>query len=309
MKIGVLGVGGIGGYFGARLLAAGQSLHFVARGAHGAALAGRGLDLSSPFGDLSLTGLSVSEEMESLADCDIILHCTKMWDVEESGRRLAACLAEDALVLPFQNGVEAAGLLAGSLGDRRVAQGIAYISAFIEAPGRIKHANKAHRLALGARDPAQRDRLEAFCAAGQAAGFEAVMSKRPDLDLWRKMMVLTALAGATALRRVPLGPVRRTPSGPLLLRRLVEEAMAVARAEGVALPDDSVATILGQLEGFPDSMEASMAMDLRRGNRLELPWLNGAVLRLATKHGLAVPTTAAVVSALEPYQEGERRAA
>ncbi len=306
MRIGVLGVGGIGGYFGARLAAAGNELHFVARGAHGEALAGSGLQLESPFGDLSLTGLSVSDRLESLADCDLIMHCTKMWEVEESGRSLAACLSDEALVVPFQNGVEAADLLAASLGDARVAQGIAYISAFIEAPGRIRHANKAHRLALGARQPDQADCLQAFCEIGTAAGFEAVMSKGLAVDLWRKMIVLTALAGATGLRRVPLGAIRRTPSGGILLKRLAEEALAVALAEGVAMPDDSVAKILGQLESFPDSMEASMAMDLRHGRRLELPWLNEAILRLAERHGLSVPTTVAVVAALQPFQEASR---
>ncbi len=309
MRIGVLGVGGIGGYFGGRLAAAGSHVHFIARGAHGAAMAERGLTVQSPFGDVALAKPSVSDRLESLADCDLILHCTKMWDVEESGRTLAGCLSDTALVVPFQNGVEAADLLAASLGDARVAQGIAYISAFIDAPGLIRHANKAHRLALGARHPDQQQRLEAFCAAGTAAGFEAVMSKRRDIDLWRKMMVLTALAGATALRRVALGSIRRTPSGPTLLRNLVEEALAVALASGVAMPEDSAAKILGQLDSFPETMEASMAVDLRRGNRLELPWLNGAILRLAEKHGVAVPTTAAVVAALMPFQEGVTHAA
>lgn len=309
MRVGVLGVGGIGGYFGGRLAAAGTPVHFIARGAHGAAIAERGLTVQSPFGDVALAKPSVSEALESLGDRDLVLHCTKMWDVEESGRSLAACLSDSALVIPFQNGVEAAGLLAASLGDARVAQGIAYISAFIDAPGHIRHANKAHRLALGARHPDQQERLEAFCAAGTAAGFEAVISKDRDLDLWRKMMVLTALAGATALRRVPLGPIRRTPSGPRLLRNLVEEAMAVALACGVAMPENSVEKVLGQLDSFPETMEASMAVDLRRGNRLELPWLNGAILRLAQKHDLEVPTTAAVVAALTRFQEGVSRAA
>ncbi len=309
MKIGVLGVGGIGGYFGARLMAAGESLHFVARGAHGAALAQEGLKVESPFGNLDLKGVSVSDRLDSLADCDLVLHCTKMWDVEESGRALAACLSDSALVVPFQNGVEAASLLAKSLGDRRVAQGIAYISSFIEKPGVIRHANKAHRLALGARVPEQRERLEAFVAVGTAAGFDAVISDRLDVDLWNKFVMLTALAGATALRRVPLGPIRRTPSGAALLQRLAEEAVAVGQAEGVALSENAAAKNLKILDSLPDSMEASMAGDLRRGNRLELPWLNGAVLRLAQKHGLAVPTTEAVVQALTPYQMGGKHAA
>ncbi len=309
MRIGVLGVGGIGGYFGGRLAAAGNEVHFVARGAHGAGIAKEGLRVQSPFGDIHVEQPSVSDQLESLADCDLVMHCTKLWDVEESGRRLAGCLSDSAIVLPFQNGVEASALLAKSLGDARVAQGIAYISAFIEGPGFIRHANKAHRLAIWPRLEEQRARLEAFCTAGTAAGFEALLSKRGDVDLWRKMMVLTALAGATAMRRVPLGAIRRTPSGPQLLQSLVEEAQAVALAEGVPMPDDSVEKILGQLASFPDSMEASMAVDLRRGSRLELPWLNGAILRLAEKHGLKVPSTAAVVSALTPFQNGTPDAA
>ncbi len=309
MRIGVLGVGGIGGYFGGRLAAAGHDMRFIARGAHGEALAASGLTVKSAFGDLQVSGLSVSADLESLAGCDLVLHCTKMWDVEESGARLARCLSEKAIVVPFQNGVEAADLLAANLGSQRVAQGIAYISAFIDAPGLVRHANKVHRLMLGARHPDQEAALSAFCDAGKAAGFDCSMSADLLPDLWRKMIVLSALAGATGLRRCDLGALRRTHGGRALLAGLIEEATAVGQAEGVALGPGTAAKCLETLGTMPDSMEASQAVDLKRGNRLELPWLNGAVSRLAARHGLEVPMTEVVVSALAPFQEGRARAA
>ncbi len=309
MRIGVLGVGGIGGYFGGRLGAAGHDLHFIARGAHGAALAESGLKVESAFGDIELPNVSVSEDLESLAGCDLVMHCTKMWEVESSGARLARCLGDKTIVVPFQNGVEAADLLSAGLGSERVAQGIAYISAFIDAPGFVRHANKVHRLTLGARHPAQESTLTALCEAGTAAGFDIAMSRNLPADLWRKMIVLSALAGSTGLRRCDLGALRRTDGGRALLAGLVEEATAVARAEGVALKPDAAAKCLEQLGTMPDSMEASLAVDLKRGNRLELPWLNGAILRLAGRHGLSAPMTEVVVRALTPFQEGRANAA
>lgn len=306
MDIGIIGAGGVGGWFGARLAEAGHGVHFVARGAHGEAIREGGLRIEGPSWSGTVRPASVVARPEELPAVDLVLNCVKLWDLEASGQALAASAARDALVVPLQNGVESAAILAGALPDARVAQGIAYISAEIAAPGTVRNKGNFQALAFGPRHEAQRPLLQAFAAACKEAGFEGRFSERIDVDLWRKFMMLSALAGATAMLRTTMGELRGNEAGMALLHGLVREAVAVGRAEGVALPDEAEAATLKHFETMLPEIRASMAVDLERGNRLELPWLSGTVQRLARKHAIPSPASDRVMAELTPFAEGRR---
>jgi len=303
MKIAILGAGGVGGYFGGRMAAAGQQIAFVARGAHGKAMAELGLKITGDLGDV-LTQVTVTDEMAALAEADLVMHCTKRYGLEESARQLAGILPQSSLVVPFQNGIDSAETLAAELGDARVAQGVAYISAEIASPGHIKQVGQHARLVVAARQPEQQERLEAFARIAQESGIDSMVGQDPRFEAWMKFVRLTVLAGATASERSTLGPLRESPEGQALLAGLTSEAEAAGRAEGVALPADMHRKIEKMIAGLPGGMRASMALDLERGNRLELPWLNGAVLRIAEKHGLPAPFSKSVVERLTPFVQG-----
>jgi 2-dehydropantoate 2-reductase len=307
MRLAVLGAGGVGGYFGARLAAAGTEVSFVARGAHAAAMRSGGLRIESPKGDLHLPKVAVVERVQDLPDSDVVLNCVKLWDLEESGRLLAAGATRGALVVPIQNGVESSEILRRHLPAERVAAGIAYISAEIAAPGLIRHVGPFARLNFGALLPAQRPVLEALVEACHRAKVEAGVSDDIRRDLWGKFIMLQALAGATASRRTTVGALRDSEEGRALLLGLVREAVALGRAEGVALPDDAETTAWATLARMPPAMRASMALDLERGNRLELPWLNGYVARRSAERGLDAPLSNGVVAELGRHAEGARR--
>lgn len=304
MRIAILGAGGVGGYFGGRLAKAGNAVTFVARGAHGAALQAEGLSVLSPLGDFTVKPVTVVERPEMLGPQDVVLNCVKLWDLEASGRSLATSGIGEALVIPIQNGVEAARILTGALPDRRVAQGIAYIPAEILKPGTIRHNGKFAKLAFGARHPAQRPVIAQLVKALQDAGCEAAESGNIQLDLWRKFLMLSTLASVTALKRQSIGPIRASAEGSALIDALIAETAAVGRASGAALPEGVEAESRKTLDALPDHMKASMAQDLEKGGRLELPWLAGAVLRLAAEHNVCVARTKEVVEALAPFQMG-----
>ena len=304
MRIGILGAGGVGGYFGGRLAKAGHAVTFVARGAHGAALQAEGLTVESPLGDFSVKPVTVVERPEALGPQDVVLNCVKLWDLEASGRALATSGIGRALVIPIQNGVEAARILTGALPDRQVAQGIAYIPAEILRPGAIRHNGRFAKLAFGARHASQRAVIGQLVQALHAAGVEAAESGNIELDLWRKFLMLSTLASVTALKRQPIGAIRSTPEGSALIDALIAEAAAVGRASGVVLPEGIEAETRRTLDALPDHMRASMAQDLEKGGRLELPWLAGAVQRLAAAHNVCVARTKEVVEALAPFQMG-----
>jgi len=304
MRIGIVGAGGTGGYFGGRLAAAGNDVTFVARGRHGEAMRKDGLKVLSPFGDFAVERPKVVERPEDLGPQDVVLDCVKLWDLEETARALARSGIGQAAVLGVQNGVESAAILRRHLPAAQVAQGIAYIPAEIASPGVIKHNGGFAGLAFGALDPAQEPAIDALVAACKAAGFDARKSDKIERDVWLKFLMLQALAGATASRRQSVGEIREDAEGRALLQGLIGETAALGRGLGVDLPADAEEKTWKTIEGMPAAVRASMALDLERGNRLELPWLNGYVARTSAERGLAAPLSAAVVQKLTPFANG-----
>ena len=304
MKILVVGAGGIGGYFGGRLAAAGNEVAFAVRGRQKAALETNGLRVLSPLGDLYIPEPVLYDEARVSEPYDVVLLCTKMWGLEETLESLRPALAADTAVVPLQNGVDAEGIVAHTLGANHAVGGVAQISAHIEAPGVIAHHGRMARIAFGELSGGERARLQGFLAACEVAGLDAKLSGDITKDIWAKFVILTPLAGATAFYRKGIGEILATSEGRALHRSLMHETAQVARAKGVALREDLEEKLLATTEAMPGDTKASMAIDLERGNRLELPWLNGAVSRLGGEVGVATPGHDKVVEALEPYQMG-----
>lgn len=308
MRILVMGAGGVGGYFGAQFARAGHDVAFVARGAHLAALRERGLVLESQIAPVQLAAVNADSDPARLGPADVVMFCTKLWDVEEGARRIVPALAADSLVIPFQNGVESHLMLRSVLGSERVAGGVAQISATIKAPGVIEQTGPFARLRIGAFAPAQEPRLRAFADAGAKAGLDIEVVADIERALWEKFVFLVAMSGLTSLARQPVGVVRSDPDLRATLVAAIEETVAVARARRVALDADVVAATLKLVDWLPPGMRASMLNDLTRGNRLEAPWLAGAVVRMAREAGLAAPVNTTLYAALKPYLDGAPKA-
>ena len=308
MRILVMGAGGVGGYFGAQLARAANDVAFVARGKHLAALRDNGLRLESEIAPVHLAKVAADDDPGRLGMADVVMFCTKLWDVEEAGRRTAPALAADGIVIPFQNGVESHLMLRKVLGDERVAGGVAQISATIKAPGVIEQVGPFARLRIGSFAPAQEARVRAFADACTGAGIDVEVVPDIERALWEKFVFLVAMSGLTSLARQPVGVIRADPDLRAALVGAIEETVAVARARHVALDRDVVAATLKLVDLLPAGMRASMLNDLARGNRLEAPWLAGAVVRMARESGLAAPVNATIYAALKPYLGGAPQA-
>ena len=309
MRILVMGAGGVGGYFGAQLARAGHDVAFVARGAHLAALRERGLVVESEIAPLHLATVAADSDPANLGPADVVMFCTKLWDVEDAAHRIAPALAPDGLVIPFQNGVESHLMLRGVLGNDRVAGGVAQISANIKAPGVIEQLGPFARLRVGPFTAGQESRLRAFAAAGKRAHIDIEVVADVERALWEKFVFLVAMSGLTSLARQPVGVVRTDPELRATLVAAIEEAVAVARARRVALDAEVVATTVKLVDSLPPGMRASMLNDLTRGNRLEAPWLAGAVVRMARAAGVAAPVNTTIYAAMKPYVDGAAKTA
>ena len=305
MKIAVMGSGGVGGYFGARLAQSGADVTFVARGAHGAAIRERGLRVYSPNGDVLVQPAKAASDPSGIGPVDIVMFCVKLWDVESAAEACKPLIGSDTAVICFQNGVDAEERAAGVLGPEHVAGGVAAIAALIEEPGTIRHTGTMAWLKYGELDGRASPRLDAFAEACGKAGFEASVSPDITADIWRKFAFLAPLAGATAATRMPIGPILADADTRRLFADLIAETVAVGRAKGARLEDGIEDKQLAFAEGLPGEMKASMLGDLERGNRLELPWLTGAVVRLGRELGVPTPVSAFVHTILKLHAEGK----
>jgi 2-dehydropantoate 2-reductase len=303
MRIGVMGAGGVGGYFGGRLAQAGHQVTFVARGAHLAALRERGLTLRSPLGDATLR-VHATEDPAATGPVDVVLFAVKLWDTEPAAERIRPLVASGAAVIPLQNGVESIERIGAVLGPARIMGGAAYIFARIAEPGVIVHTGRVARLRFGPVDPAQRAAAAAFLAACREANVEAELTDDIVRVLWEKFVLLVGVSGTTSVARSPIGVVRDDPDLRWLLEATMREAWAVGRARGVALAESLVAQQLAFVDGLAPELKSSMAGDLEAGGRLEAPWLAGAVARMARAAGIAAPANRAIYAALKPFLDG-----
>jgi 2-dehydropantoate 2-reductase len=301
MHIVVYGAGGVGGYFGARLLGGGAHVSFVARGAHLEEIRSQGLRIESAIGDALVHPAAASDDPATLAPADVVLFAVKLPDVAAAIEALPLLVGPQTVVLPLQNGIEVSDLLAAKLGPAPVALGVAFIGATIAAPGVIRHVGELARLRFGALQPHQVPALQRLLDACTSARIDAKIIDDIGRLAWEKFVFLVALSGLTTLARQPIGVVRTDPALRALLAESMDEVAALARASGAPLPDDFVARQMTFVDTLPAGQKASMLHDLEAGRPLELPWLSGAVVRLAAARGLAAPVNRVIAAALGPY--------
>jgi len=304
MKIAVMATGGVGGYFGARLAAAGEAVHFIARGAHLAALQNSGLAVESAKGNLHLAPVAATGDPAVIGPVDVVLFAVKLWDTESAAAACKPLLGPETAVVSFQNGVDSAERLAKVLGPAPVMGGVAYIASTIAAPGAIKHTGTMARLVFGELDGRKSARGEALLAACQKAGIDAVLSTDIVKDIWAKFAMLASFSGVTSLTRKPMGPIRGEPVTYRLLLDAIAEVAALAKAKGIELGADFLERQKAAIAAMPAEMKSSMLVDLERGNRLELDWLSGKVARLGEAAGVATPIHRFIAAGLALHAAG-----
>jgi 2-dehydropantoate 2-reductase len=307
LKVAILGSGAVGGYFGARLAGAGEDVAFIARGRQLAAMREAGLDVRSPRGDLHLQPVRATDDPASIGPVDVVLFTVKLWSTEDAGRQLPPLVGRDTAVISLQNGVEANEVLARAVGREHLMGGICYIAATLDRPGSVHHGGQMARLVFGELGGRKTRRAEAFLEActRAKAGFDAELSEDVDRVIWEKFVFIVGLSAMTTLTRRPIGPVRSDPDTRAMLLDVMREAVAVGRAKGVALDPDFAEKRLAFVDTLPAQMTSSMHNDLDRGNRLEVGWLSGAVVRLGRESGIATPANRAVDAALKLHADGQ----
>lgn len=305
MKIAIMGSGGIGGYMGGRLAAAGEDVVFVARGRHLEAMRSQGLRIVSALGDVKLPKVDATADPSTIGPVDVVVFGVKLYDAASAATAIRPLLKDGSVVIPFLNGIDAPDTVAAAVGAEAAAGGVIRISSVIEAPGVIRHNGTLCDCIVGPLLPAQRAVVAGFQAALSKAGVATRLSDDIRTEMWKKMIFIASFAALTAATRAPCGVFRRDPELAAMFRGAVAEATAVARACGAVLPDTMVDDVWGNVQKLPDGMPSSMLYDLEQGKPLELPWLSGALVRLGRDRGVPTPVHAFIAAVLAPWVNGK----
>jgi 2-dehydropantoate 2-reductase len=306
MQITIIGAGGVGGYFGARLAQGGCDVGFVARGAQLKALREHGLRVESQLGDIILPKVRVSDDPASFGTPDFILICVKLWDTDAAIRAATPVVGPKTTVISFQNGVQKDDLLQRAFGDKSVMGGVGYIGSTVARPGVIHHTGTMQKLAFGEYDGSRSPRAAALLEACLRGGIEAEISADIQRTIWEKFVFLVGLSATTTSMRSTLGPIRSNPQTRAFLLDVMREVVAVGLARGVNLATDYAEQRLAFCDSLPADMDSSMHADLDRGNRLEVDWLSGAVVELGKAVNVPTPMNRAVRDILALHVQGKR---
>ena len=305
MKIVAMGSGGVGGYFGGCLAASGADVTFIARGEHLKAIERDGLKILSANGDMTLKPVKATDDPASIGHADLVMIAVKLWSTENAARTIEPLMGPKSAVVTWQNGVVAEDILIKQYGKERVIGGVSNIAALIEAPGVIRHNGAMARLIFAELDGKPSKRIEAFAALCKQAHIEHVVSDDITRAIWQKFIFLASFSGMTCVTRLSIGPVRSDPETRAILKAALNEVVAIGRAKGVSLPDDQAEQSLAWADNLPPTMIASMLGDLNRGNRLELPWLSGTVVKLGEELGVATPVHKFIYTVLKLHADGK----
>ncbi len=299
MKIAVVGAGGVGGYFGARLARAGLSVTLVARGAHLAAIRERGLTIrSAVHGDFTVR-LPATDDPSAVGPVNLVLFCVKSTDTETAARQIAPMIGGETTVLSLQNGVDNEARIEavlGAAGRGRVMGGVAYIGAALGEPGEVVHTSEG-RIAVGELSggvSARARRIERLFAD---AGVPCQVAADITWVLWRKLLWNSAFNALTTIGRTTVDRVLALPEAVAVATAAMREVAAVARARGIELGASAVDDALAFSRTL-GAVKTSMLQDLERGKPLEREALNGVVIRYGREAGVPTPVQETLFGAL-----------
>ncbi|HEY5279209.1 MAG TPA: 2-dehydropantoate 2-reductase [Pseudolabrys sp.] len=307
MRIAAMAAGGVGGYYGAKLAAAGHDVFFIARGAHKDAIEKNGLKVESVNGDIHIAKANVTDDPAKVGPVDVVLFAVKLWDTEAAAEACRPLLGPDTRVVTMQNGVDSYERIAPIVGPERAAPAVTYVVTVIDRPGVIKQDSTFQSIICGAHDDRADAPLKAFVDAAKAAKIDITLSDDIQRDRWHKFIFLSATSGVTAVTRFTMGPILADPDTRTLFHNIMRETLKVGQAKGVKLADNYADERLAFADKHvPASMKASMANDLDRGNRIELDWLAGTVSRMGKELNVPTPVNDTIYAALKLHRMGKR---
>lgn len=302
IRIGILGLGGVGGYFGGLLAkayynSAEVEVVFIARGATKEAIAENGLKIVNDDSEMVVYPKLVSNNPDEIGVLDYLICATKTYDIEESLLSLQKCITLKTVILPLYNGVDAPYRIRKIFPENDILQGCVYIVSMIASPGTIRRLGFYEKLFFGSKTTSI-TKLEELQSIFQKAKIESYLVENIEEAVWEKFIFISALASATSYLNQNIGEIQKRKKSMKIYVELLHEIEAVAIAKGLNLPKDIVNQTIIKLEKSPKEATSSMHRDLLAGRKTEVTSLTQFVVNEGLKYGVATPLYEKIAKAL-----------
>ena len=305
MKIAVIGAGGVGGYFGAKLAQAGYDVTLVARGEHHNAIKSNGLVVKSILGNFTVKNINVTNSISNLNAPDLVILGVKAWQVAEVAKELSAVVTPSTTVLPLQNGVLAAEELSQHINPSNVIGGLCRIISKIDAPGVINHFGIKPAIVFGETNGSITPRIARIKEVFDKADIDSKASTDITADLWMKFISI-CVSGLLAVSKTNYGVLTTTPETRELMIELLTEVYNLSQKMEVNIPESFLGKTIAFIDSYPPESTSSLTRDVWEGKPSEIEYQNGTVVKLGQKHGVPTPVNRFVYNCILPMEKRAR---
>lgn len=302
MRILVLGAGGVGGFFGGRLVEKGEDVTFLVRSKRKQQLEEKGLVIRSVNGDFSFQPKLITKE-DRTSPFDVILFSTKAYHLNEGIQDLKPFVGENTVIIPLLNGIAHVSRLQKEFGEEKVIGGLCFIETTLNDRGEIVQTSAANRLVFGEINSKDSERIKRISKVFAGTKSSFVLSENITQDMWHKYLFITVMSGVTTLMRAPIGPIRESEGGRDFIRNVFEESVQIMRALGAPVKANIVEEHMKTIDKISYDMKSSMQRDMEKGSLIEGEHLQGYLLDLAEEFSIEAPLLGVVYQNLNVYEK------
>lgn len=306
MKIAIIGSGGVGGFFGAKLANAGNDVIFLARGAHLEALIKKGITVKSVDGDFKVEKIKATDKISNIEKVDLVILGVKAWQVREISKELHYIIKDDTVILPLQNGVLAVEELQEHIDEKHIIGGLCRIISKIESPGVINHLGIKPTIVFGEQDHVVSDRVLKIKSGLDQSGINNNISENIETELWKKFLFICS-GGLLSITKSTYGELRELKETRRMFLELFNEIYCLAEKAGIVLSPEIPQKSLNFIDSLPYDSVASMVRDIWAGEPSEIEYQNGTVVKLADKYGIDVPINRFIYECILPMERRARK--
>jgi 2-dehydropantoate 2-reductase len=299
MKIAILGTGGVGGYFGARLAQAGFDVTFLARGEHLKAILNKGLTVKSILGDFHVGNLKATDIITDIDKPDLVIIGVKAWQIREIRDDISRILHPDTLIVPLQNGVMATSELSEKIERQNILGGLCRIICKLESPGVINHFGVNPTVIIGELDKSISERIIKVLKIFEKANIESKISEDIEADLWKKFIGI-CVSGLMVVTRTTYGQLRELQETRLMMIELMTEIYSLSQKIGICIEPDYVEKTVSSIDSYPYDSTSSLTRDVWENKPSEIEYQNGTVVRLGCQYGINTPVNKYVYNCILP---------
>ncbi|MDA1759450.1 2-dehydropantoate 2-reductase [Bacillus cereus] len=302
MRILVLGAGGVGGFFGGRLVEKGEDVTFLVRSKRKQQLEEKGLVIRSVNGDFSFQPKLITKE-DRTSPFDVILFSTKAYHLNEGIQDLKPFVGENTVIIPLLNGIAHVSRLQKEFGEEKVIGGLCFIETTLNDRGEIVQTSAANRLVFGEINSKDSERIKCISKVFAGTKSSFVLSENITQDMWHKYLFITVMSGVTTLMRAPIGPIRESEGGRDFIRNVFEESVQIMRALGAPVKANIIEEHMKTIDKISYDMKSSMQRDMEKGSLIEGEHLQGYLLDLAEEFSIEAPLLGVVYQNLNVYEK------